>query len=404
MCRKGNGDMDNNKVKPLGKKEFENDKKLEQKLIDVQEQLGCLRGILSDYIYMDSPSRSHVCLVKRSKKSFFGVLEKQINEVEQNIEEISKLICPKIYSDSHLASKVFEVKILYVDYFKCNTQVLIGSIKRQKEKILKNRNISLYKRNELLMGECIYLYEMTFDVSQFFDEMYCWKMARYEELVRENMIEQRQLLFSCQIRQKASKRKALCARDILGASQQIVSRYIYKDDISIVPVAIFQLRQAIEIRLLEILKIDRIQKKDGTPEKITANSFLELPDIDNNIVFPIEISNLKKIYTWTNMFVHLGVCGEYWLLEFAQNYLLDFILCNSVILKSYYDALPEKISEFTGFDIDRIILRRRACVDIIEDKKEFERVKEMIKNKGYTEYKKSEQDKIMKYMEMNNCM
>ena len=27
--------MDNNKVKPLGKKEFENDKKLEQKLIDV---------------------------------------------------------------------------------------------------------------------------------------------------------------------------------------------------------------------------------------------------------------------------------------------------------------------------------------------------------------------------------
>ena len=26
MCRKGNGDMDNNKVKPLGKKEFENDK------------------------------------------------------------------------------------------------------------------------------------------------------------------------------------------------------------------------------------------------------------------------------------------------------------------------------------------------------------------------------------------
>ena len=53
---------------------------------------------------------------------------------------------------------------------------------------------------------------------------------------------------------------------------------------------------------------------------------------------------------------------------------------------------------------NRIILRRRACVDIIEDKKEFERVKEMIKNKGYTEYKKSEQDKIMKYMEMNNCM
>lgn len=394
-------------VKPLGKKEFENDKKLEQKLIDVQEQLGNLRNILSDYIYMDSPSNSYVCLVKRSKKRFFCVLEKQINEVEQTIEEISKLICPKMYSDSHLASKVFEIKILYVDYFKCNTQVLIGSIKRQKEKILKNKNINLYKRNELLMGQCIYLYEMTFDVSQFFDEMYCWKMARYKELVSQNMIEQNQLLFTCQIRQKASKRKVLCARDILGASQQIVSRYIYKDDISIVPVAIFQLRQAIEIRLLEILKICRIQKEDSTPEKITANSFLELPDIEKYIVFPIQISNLKKIYTWTNVFVHLGVCGEYWLLEFAQNYLLDFILCNSVVLKSYYEALPEKISEYTNFDMDKIILRSDDCVDIIEDEEEFEGVKKMIKDKGYSEYKKSEMDKFMKYMKyikMDNHM
>lgn len=394
--------MDNKKVKPLGKKEFENDKILDQKLIAVQEQLGFLRNILNDYIYMDSPSNSHVCLVKRSKKSFFSLLEKQIIKVEQNIEDISKLICPKVYSDRHLASKVFEIKILYVDYFKCNIQVLIGSIRRQKEKILKNRNISLYKQNELLMGQCIYLYEMTFDVSQFFDEMYCWKMARYKELVMENMIEQEQILFSCPIRHKALKRNVLCARDILGASQQIVSRYIYKDDISIVPVAIFQLRQAIEIRLLEILKIDRIQKEDGTPEKITANSFLELSGLENNIVFPVEISNLKKIYTWTNVFVHLGVCGEYWLLEFAQNYLLDFILCNSAILKSYYDALPEKISEFTGVDVNRIILRRRACVDIIEDEKEFERVKEIIKNKGYAEYKKSEMDKFVKYMEMEN--
>lgn len=387
-----------NKVKPLGIKEYKNDIILEIKLTYVQEQLGCLRSVLSDYIYMDSPSNTYICTVKRCKRLFFKVLEKQINEVKCTIEEITNLICSKRYSDNHLASKVFDVKTKNSDYFKCNTQVLLGSLMRQKEKILRNRGVRLYKRNELLKGECIYLYEMTFDIAYFFDEMYCWKMARYKELVRANMIE-KPPLFCCQIRQRAIKRMTLSAIDIWSASQQISSRYIYKDDISIVPVAIFQLRQAIEIRLLEILRIYRIQKEDGTPEKITANSFFDLPGINENMVFPIDVSKLKKIYRWTNMFVHLGVCGEYWLLEFAQYYLLDFILYNSVMLKSYYDALPDKISELTGFNIDRIILRKNACVDIIEDEKAFASIKEIIRNKGYSEYRTIEQNKFMAYME-----
>ena len=375
-------------VKKLGKKEFENDKKLEKILIDVQQQLGNMLGILNDYIYMDSPSGVHICLVKRNKKSFFSIFEKQINKIEQIVEEIRKLISPKVYSDRHLASKVFEIRLLPIDYFKCNTQVLLGSIKRQKEKILKNKNIALYKRNELLMGECIYLYEMMFDISQFFDEMYCWKMVRYKELLEKDMIEQKDVLFSCQVRQRASRRRGLSSRDIFRASQQVVNRYIYKDDISVVPVAIFQLRQVIELRLLEILGISMIEKEDGIPEKITANSFLKLPDIEKNIIFPAEIGNLKKIYTWSNLYVHLGVSGEYWLLEFAQNYLLDFILCNSVILKSYYDTLQKQISEFTGIDIDKIILSKYSSVDIVEDEKEFGEIKKMIESKGYVGYRK----------------
>lgn len=62
-------------VKKLGKKEFENDKKLEKILIDVQQQLGNMIGILNDYIYMDSPSGVHICLVKRNKKVSFLFLK-----------------------------------------------------------------------------------------------------------------------------------------------------------------------------------------------------------------------------------------------------------------------------------------------------------------------------------------
>lgn len=130
-----------------------------------------------------------------------------------------------------------------------------------------------------------------------------------------------------------------------------------------------------------------IEKEDGIPEKITANSFLKLPDIEKNIIFPVEIGNLKKIYTWSNLYVHLGVSGEYWLLEFAQNYLSDFILCNSVILKSYYDTLQKQISEFTGIDIDKIILSKYSSVDIVEDEKKFGEIKKMIESKGYKGYR-----------------
>lgn len=389
-------------IKTLGKKEFLNDKKLDKILVDVQEQLGSLRSVLSDYIYMDSPSNSHICLVKRSKKVFFNVLLKRINILEETIGEISKLLCSKVYSDKHLASKVFEIKILNIDYYKCNTQVLLGSFKRLKKKIFMNKDVRLYKRNELLVGECIYLYEMTFDVSKFFDDMYGWKRLRYEELVNKNMLEPEKILFTCQNRQRAFMRKTLSARDVLGASQQIICRYMYRDDISVVPVAIFQLRQAIEIRVLEILGIYGIQKDDGTPEKITANSFFEMPDLQKYIIFPVDIVNLKKIYTWSNSYVHMGLRGDYWLLEFAQNYLLDFILENAVILKAYYDLLPKKISEFTRCDINKIVHRQNCWVEIIEDEEEFDRIKKLIDDKGYSAYKKEKDERIIKCLKKNN--
>lgn len=57
-------------------------------------------------------------------------------------------------------------------------------------------------------------------------------------------------------------------------------------------------------------------------------------------------------------------------------------------MKSYYDTLQKQISEFTGIDIDKIILSKYSSVDIVEDEKEFGKIKKMIESKGYVGYRK----------------
>jgi hypothetical protein len=68
-------------------------------------------------------------------------------------------------------------------------------------------------------------------------------------------------------RQRSSKKKLYSSNDILRASNQIKHRYLYKDDIATVPVVIFQMRQIIELRILEILGIRAIVTDDRLLEK-----------------------------------------------------------------------------------------------------------------------------------------
>lgn len=387
------------RIKPLTEKEFEKDKKLEEELIEVQKKISELSHILGDYVYMDSSPSIYVCLKKRRKDSFFKAFEKSERNLEISVKIIEGLLCSKLYSDKHLVNNAFNLKITYSDYFKLNIQVLSGTLKRLTKKILMNKSYKLYKKNELLVGECLYIYEMLFDVSSFFDELYQWKMERYKQLEAHDMLlDKGYKIFSQQYRQKASMRKRLMAMDIYRTSQSISNRYIYRNDIAVVPVSIFQLRQAIEIRILEIIGIYSIVKSDGIPEKITANSFLEIPELTESIIFPVEKSAIIKIYTWTNIFIHQGIVGTYWLLEFAHYYLADFILCDSITLKSYYEKLPEVISNFIGCDIKCLITRKTPCVDFVESQEEFNQIKNQLEKDGYKAYKDEKDKKFYEFL------
>lgn len=182
------------------------------------------------------------------------------------------------------------------------------------------------------------------------------------------------------------------ATEILHASRQIVSRHLYLNDMSPVPVAIFQLRQAIEIRMFEILGIDSIVEDDGLPKKIPGNVFLDFPDLTNSVIFPVDFSNIKKIYSWTNIYVHMAICNNYWLLDFAQNYLTSFICERPIIKKYFYDHMKENLAKYTDTKEKNVRLRKHIEADLICDDGEFQKINSWIMKKGFIAYRKQKNE------------
>lgn len=58
-------------------------------------------------------------------------------------------------------------------------------------------------------------------------------------------------------------------------------KYLYKDDNATIPIVIFQLRQIIELRLLEIFGVRAFITDDGVLEKKTANVLLDIDGLDD---------------------------------------------------------------------------------------------------------------------------
>jgi hypothetical protein len=216
-----------------------------------------------------------------------------------DIDSCQNLICKKRYTENHFASKVFEMNLSGKDYFVCNIQVIFSSIKKQLKDIQRNKECRMFKRNDYVIGKCLFLHDMLYDVSEFFDDLYQYKQVEYVRQFQEGKIEEEQMLFTMKYRQRSSKNKLYSSNDILRASNQIKNRYLYKDDIATVPVVIFQMRQIIELRILEILGIRAIVTDDGLLKKITANTFLNMKDFATDVIMPIDKGTLNKIYTWT---------------------------------------------------------------------------------------------------------
>lgn len=378
--------------------QLEKDKKLEQDIFSLQNEISMVTQILSDYINMNINTPSSPCLVHRNREEFFRDFKSSIARMLKLLAKIKEYHCKKEYSDSHLASMIYLPKQKYKDYFSCNTQVIVKSVVRYKDNILAWEKDCGFEDNYFLRGQCTFFQEMLIDISAFNDEMYRMKAAFYKELKKQRMMDEDTNLFVAKCRPRMCRRTRLMASEILHASQQVVSRHLYLNDMSPVPVAIFQLRQAIEIRMLEILGIDSIVEDDGLPKKITGNVFLDIPQMTGSVIFPLKLSNIKKIYSWTNIYVHLAICNNYWLLDFAQNYLKSFICERPIIKKSFYEHRKEIIANHITTKEKNIVLREHCEADLVCDE-EFQRINDLVEKIGFVAYRKEKEEEEWRAIE-----
>jgi len=73
------------------------------------------------------------------------------------------------------------------------------------------------------------------------------------------------------------------------------------------------IRQSIEIKLKNMIGLEKVQKVGGGFKFVPINSLLDFFNNNSNFIeFPVCISLLKAINTWTNTFVHSGVVPFCW--------------------------------------------------------------------------------------------
>lgn len=118
----------------------------------------------------------------------------------------------------------------------------------------------------------------------------------------------------------------------------------------IIPGAIPFIRQTIELALKNSLNIHRIKRKNNSSDfKISGYLFLDFfKEYSSQIKFPAKLSLLRKVYEWSNIFIHTGEINYYWTIWEAQ-----------LIVHSFF-PFKEK------FDENHFILFDKELIDNID--------------------------------------
>ena len=154
------------------------------------------------------------------------------------------------------------------------------------------------------------------------------------------------------------KRHTLQSTTIYAASEQLFRRFIEYNHIGSFPIqatSIFLIRQAIEVKLNNCFGISRIVNNNGKILKIQPILFIELIKIGNNqIKFPIETSLLRKIYDWTNAYIHYGFIPYIWEVEWAL-YILKPLFTDPTNNNHYSLRSPVRIEKSFYNEIEKHI-------------------------------------------------
>lgn len=118
--------------------------------------------------------------------------------------------------------------------------------------------------------------------------------------------------------------------------------------------SIIKIRVAFELRLRNLLGIMFIyNKKTKVMSPVAISKILEfLKDHENDLKIKIPISNLQKINSWANIFMHTGKLGYIWTPLFVYNYLASMFISTDDFLEIKKATLCELHNLLRGDNID----------------------------------------------------
>lgn len=357
-------------------RKYVSDKKLEQHIVEFLYEEGNLRHIITDCLYyhnIDDPN--HIVLKKRNATEFKMDFGEESEKCLSSLKEISNCLSKKNYSDDHLAARIFLDEQKTPEYFNYNLKVahrcLENYLKESKELVC----LDDYMDNPLMRGKLAFIAELLIDLSTIVNHLYSWKRARYEIYLKNGKISKSEMLFENTTLPHAIMRKRICSQDVIQNLQCSMRRTQFYDNVTAVSVAMFQIRQMIELRLWEIFGIDSIVDNKENLVKLTADKLLDIPGLEKNVNFHAKLSNIKLIHSWTNIYVHAGISTFNWHIDFAYHYLVDFVLKPSVIRDEYVDNLDENLNKNLCSGNYHINYRtRKDMITVSEEqrKKDFE--------------------------------
>lgn len=353
-------------------KNYKNDSSLEQHILKFLDEECLLARIIDDCIYYHSNDANHFPLKKRNVEEFRIDFGEKSDTLLIELKSVSDSLSKKQYDQDHLAAHIFAEEQKLIEYFNYNIKVAYSCTERYVKDSLSLAVAEDYMDNDFLKGKLAFLFEVLIDLSTFVNQLYAWKQEQYEKMLADGKIQANVCLFRKDYRPHAWMRKRSSARDVFQNVQCSINRIQFYDNVDAVPVAMFQIRQAIELRLWEIFGISSICDDNGNLVKITADKLLCIAGLDKNVDFHAKLSDIKLIHAWTNVYVHAGRSAFHWQIDFAYHYLADFIIKPAIMKDDYTNALKEELEKNLCKGSYRIRYRERR--DLITESDERKRI------------------------------
>lgn len=269
-------------------------------------------------------------LCSEKLESEFKIFYRDIQKVLYSNFKVKKNV--KDYDDIDIANQIIGYRGGNDDDFYKNCLIAIIKVLQSVETEIRYYNDDeMLKIRHIFEGEATFLHLLLLYIQEFVGEV---AIAKGERIC-------------CRI----NSRKKLLAQEVFDLAGRLPRMQTYSNEMTPMYESIFFIRQAIELKVAEVLCIEAVVKKESKrPIKISPDIFIKL--LGNQAVKiqnsdgeekELNIKFIKKVHSWTNLFIHSGNGYWFWEIEFVRLALQDFIFNDIVIENEYLKQIPNKV-------------------------------------------------------------